>query len=145
MKLKEHYGISLPKNAPRNIMLKHSQQIEKQQKKQLKNQSEEAKPCIISETDGCMIPVVEPIPEKQEEDQRKHKKLCFREARTLAHAQEEPLIVFSATLNTVNITDQHMTWCINRVGRDSQTYLHWSTLNCQSAGKKFWSTGNLSD
>ncbi len=138
MTLKEHYGISLPKNTLRNITLKHSQQIGKQQKKQLKTQSEEAKPFIILETDGCMIPIVEAIPEKQEEDQKKHKKLCFHEARlTLAHAQEKPLIVFSGTLNTVNVTGQHMVWCINRIGRDGQTYLH-----CVGDGKP-WITSQL--
>ena len=57
-KLKEHYGIMVPENGIRTNTLHHARLIKKWQDSRLGTINAPAKECVISETDGSMIPIV---------------------------------------------------------------------------------------
>lgn len=59
-KLQEHYAITVPENGVRTITLNHAKQIKALHDKQLGKQTSPAKACVISETDGSMVPIVKP-------------------------------------------------------------------------------------
>ncbi|MEK6731515.1 MAG: hypothetical protein AABY34_04995 [Pseudomonadota bacterium] len=122
-KLKEHYGISLPESAPRTITLRHAAQIETIQATQRGHLDAPPTACVISETDGSMVPIVNI--DAQQKDRRKKKTVCYREARlTLAHAQGSTSPIFSATFKDVDTAGDHMADCVHRVGWDATSYLH---------------------
>lgn len=122
-KLKEHYGISIPFSAPREVTVKHAVNIMKLQQERMGRDKKAAKDCVISETDGSMVPIVKTNDKQQ--DKRKQKTVCYREARlTLAHAKGSISPVFSATFKDVDITGEHIAHCIQRVGLDKQTRIH---------------------
>lgn len=123
IKLKEHYGIQLPNAAPRSITLKHASKIALQQSKNRGQQSGPAKSCVISETDGSMVPIVS-IDVKQS-DRRKKKMLHYREARlTLAHEKGSTTPIFSGTFKDTKIAGKHLADCVNRVGKNKKTHIH---------------------
>lgn len=118
--VKEHYGISLPESLPRRMTLKHARAMVEIQPQRT---SEPAKHCIISETDGSMVPIVS-INQTQG-DKRKKKTVGYREARlSMAHEKGSVTPVFAATLKDVTTTGQRMAACIHRVGLGVDTYLH---------------------
>lgn len=124
-KLKEHYGIEIPSSLPRTITLKHAKNIEKIQSERLKleKMDKSKKSCIISETDGSMVPIVQT--DKNATDSRKGKTLKYREARlTLAHEKGSRSLVFSGTLKDVKTAGEHMACCIKKIGIDQKTQIH---------------------
>lgn len=122
-KLKEHYGISVPNSAPRTITIKHATQITDLRQKLMGQENGAAKDCVISETDGSMVPIVK-IDNKQQ-DKRKKKTVCYREARlTLAHAKGSISPIFSATFKNVAIVGKHIADCIQRVGVNKCSRIH---------------------
>lgn len=122
-KLKEHYGIELPIQAPRRITLQHAQAMAKGQRETLGKMDNTPKACIISETDGSMVPIVKAA--DRGEDRRKHKSVVYREARlTLAHEQGMLRPVFSATLGDVQTAGAHIAHCIRKVGLGKTTSIH---------------------
>lgn len=119
--VKEHYGISLPDSLPRRMTLKHAQAMIDAEQRQLP--SGQPRSCIISETDGSMVPIVS-IDQRQA-DKRKKKTVGYREARlTLAREKGSVTPVFAATLKDVATTGQRMAACIHRIGIGADTYLH---------------------
>lgn len=127
-KLKEHYGIMVPENGIRTTTLHHASQIKTLQDERLgKVESSSAKDCVISETDGSMIPIVKTkdILANEKTDRRKGKSLFYREARlTLAHEKGVVTPVFSATLGGVNEAGQHVLHCVKTVGTNENTKIH---------------------
>ncbi len=122
-KLKEHYGIEVPESGIRITTLKHAEKIKQQRDAQLGCIASEGKACIISETDGSMIPIVKP--DEEAVDKRRNKTLRYREARlTLAHEKGAKTPVFSATLGDVKEAGRHMLHCVKVVGINDQTTLH---------------------
>lgn len=122
-KLKEHYGILVPESAPRKITLHHALKITELQQEQLGKEAGEPLKCVISETDGSMVPIVKI--DDLEEDRRKKKKVCYREARlTLAHSKGSVSPVFSATFKDIDIAGRHIAHCIRRVGINRNTKIH---------------------
>ena len=57
-KLKEHYGIHVSENGIRVKILHHAKQLKQLQNEQLGKIESIAKMCVISETDGSMVPIV---------------------------------------------------------------------------------------
>ena len=122
-KLKEHYGIELPSSAPRTITLKHAQAMHEQQALSLGQDKGSACACIISETDGSMVPIVRIDPDQA--DHRKGKTPHYREARlSLAHAKGSKTMVFSGTMGSPAQAGKHLAHCVERVGRNKHTHLH---------------------
>ena len=126
-KLKEHYGISVPGNGIRTTTLHHAKKIKILQDKQLGQIKSSAKQCIISETDGSMVPIVQQKEkiEAENNDRRKNKELIYREARlTLAHEKGSVTPVFSATMSDTTKTGQHILHCVKSVGMNKKTKIH---------------------
>lgn len=123
-KLKEHYGIEVPLSLPRTVTLKHANNIALSQDKLRGQQvSSKAKTCIISETDGSMVPIV--VVDEERSDRRKGKQLCYREARlTLAHEKGSNTPIFSGTFKDTDTVGQHLSDCVNRVGKNEKTQIH---------------------
>lgn len=123
-KLKEHYGIALPESSLKIITLKHAEKIKQIQDRELGTIESPGKLCVISETDGSMIPIVKTSSDSVV-DKRKKKSLFYREARlTLAHEKGSKTPVFSATLGDVNEAGQHMRHCVKVVGVNNDTKIH---------------------
>jgi len=126
-KLQEHYGVTVPTNGIRMTTLHHAKQIKVLQDKLLGKQTSPAKVCVISETDGSMVPIVKPqvAAEGQKIDKRKGKTLVYREARlTLAHEKNSLSPIFSATFGDVKTAGKHLLHCVKAVGADGKTKIH---------------------
>jgi len=122
-KLKEHYGIEVPESGIRLTTLKHAEKLKQIRDAELGCIESQAKACIISETDGSMIPMVKSTEDVR--DKRKNKTFLYREARlTLAHEKGSKTPVFSATLGDVNEAGRHVVHCVKVVGINSETTLH---------------------
>ena len=107
MKLQEHYGISVPYTASRQITEAHAAQI--QLTKDLYKPKCHDADIIIAESDGSMIPIVETIHSDAKQDRRKNKRLHWREARlSLAHAKDSITPYFAATLDSVSEAGQQL-------------------------------------
>jgi len=121
--IREHYGIELPQSLPRRVTLYHAGCIASLEEQRRGQRPGQPKACIISETDGSMVPIVNI--DAAQSDKRKQKTLCYREARlTLAREKGSLSPVFSATLNDVSTAGEHMADCVQRVGLGPHTYLH---------------------
>lgn len=123
----EHYGISVPSNGIRVITLYHARQLKIIQEKHLGKVESSAKACMISETDGSMIPIVttKAMDENEKIDRHKGKSLIYREARlTLAHEKGSVTPLFSATLGDAKKAGEHVLHCVKTVGTDKKTKVH---------------------
>jgi hypothetical protein len=126
-KLEEHYGIRVPGNGIRRATLHHASEIKIWQEKRLGKIESRAKGCVISETDGSMVPIVKTSTQVKGEkvDRRKGKSLCYQEARlTLAHEQGSVTPIFSGTLGSVKAVGKHVLHCVKAVGINKQTRVH---------------------
>ncbi len=89
MKLREHYGFEIGESTIQRITLGHGRAIFESDRAGLdfpKAPAPGSSPGVVAETDGGMIPVVEP--DASQEDKRKGKTLSWREAKiSLAHAK----------------------------------------------------------
>jgi hypothetical protein len=98
-KAREHYGIEIPVSGARQQTLVHAKAIgamEHEAPKQLVK-------TLITQTDGCMLPIVTPAVEPQV-DHRKGKQLSWREARLcLARSKDAVECVYGATLGTAKV------------------------------------------
>jgi Uncharacterised protein family (UPF0236) len=120
--LKEHYGITIPNSAARDITECHAQKISRMS--EAKSECPEAD-VVIAECDGSMIPIVETFVVENCGDRRKHKTLLWKEGRlSLAHAKGSVTPVFSATLESVEIAGQQLLSCVNRAGATEKTKVH---------------------
>lgn len=126
-KLQEHYGITVPENGLRTNTLRHAQLIKKWQEHRLGTIKGAAKDCVISETDGSMVPIVKtkPAADGEQSDRRKNKELVYREARlTMAHDKNSITPIFSATLGSVKEAGKHLLHCVTAVGANEKTKVH---------------------
>jgi hypothetical protein len=123
MKLQEHYGISVPYTASRQITEIHAAQI--QLTKDLYKPKCQDADIIIAESDGSMIPIVETVHSDAKQDRRKNKRLHWREARlSLAHAKDSITPYFAATLDSVSEAGQQLLACVNQSGAHEKTKVH---------------------
>ncbi|OYZ37073.1 MAG: hypothetical protein B7Y25_05450 [Alphaproteobacteria bacterium 16-39-46] len=123
MKLKEHYGITVPTSSARTITQRHAHEMYEQEKEKVKIPSKGIHPIILAETDGTMIPITKTtIPEGQKPyDARKHKEHFWREARlSLAHPIGSVTPIFAATLGSVDKVGQQIRTCVNKVCRSGK-------------------------
>ena len=125
-KLVEHYGIVLGESTIRHITEGHAQLIFEA--------VQHASPCwpiqsgsstvVIVETDGGMVPIVEPDTTGQ--DKRKGKKLLWKEAKIcLAHPQGSKTLVYGGTLQgDVDTAGQQLLACATQAGFGRNTPIH---------------------
>lgn len=124
----------MPASSIRHITLTHAQQMQDQQEAALGQVSGEPKACIISETDGSMVPIVEnglaaedtsASQTEEKPDRRRTKSLIYKEAKlTLAHAKGSTTPVYSATMGSAEEAGKHVLHCIKAVGLGKDTHVH---------------------
>jgi hypothetical protein len=103
-KLKEHYGISVPISAVRDITEHHAEEI-----------------------DGSMVPIVEEDQEglKVKGDRRKAKRCIYCEARlSLAREQRTITPIFAGTFGSVDKAGKQLLHCVEMVGIGKKTKVH---------------------
>jgi hypothetical protein len=98
-KAREHYGIEVPVSGARQQTLVHAKAIGGVAHEPPKA----AVKTLITETDGCMLPIVTPVADS-EMDRRKGKQLSWREARLcLARSQDAVDCVYGASFGTPKV------------------------------------------
>lgn len=125
-KLVEHYGVVMGESTIRRITEGHARKIFEVSQRL----ATPPKPLggsaarIIVEMDGGMVPVVEP--DATQSDQRKGKKLLWKEAKIcLAHAQGSKSPSYGGTLQgDVETAGAKLLECANSAGLGSKTYVH---------------------
>jgi hypothetical protein len=123
-KLVEHYGVVLGESTIRRITEAHAQAIFET------TRLDEAWPAtpggatLIAQMDGGMVPTVEP--DVTQKDQRKGKKLQWREAKIcLAHAQGSRTPTYGGTLQgDVAAAGRQLFHCAKVAGLGSNTQVH---------------------
>ena len=125
-KLVEHYGIVLGESTIRHITEGHAQAIF--------DAAPHANPdwprqigtsaVVIVEMDGGMVPIVEPDTTSQ--DQRKGKKLQWKEAKIcLAHPQGSKTLTYGGTLQgDVDAAGEQLLACATQAGFGRHTHIH---------------------
>ncbi len=116
-KMREHYGIELPASGTRQQTLVHAKAIGAVEHEA----PQQPVQTIITEMDGCMLPIVEPAAEPGV-DRRKGKQLSWREAR-LCCARSKDVVdcVYGATFGSVNLAGLlwRQTACMAGLGPDT--------------------------
>lgn len=127
-KLKEHYGIRAPESSAQKITENHAQKIKENENIQNDFPKRIGTKCLICETDGTMIPIVDTCDKKEEGrvlDKRKMRNVRWKEYRlTLArqHGQISP--VFGGTLGSVDETGDRWYDTAIRAGLGEKTKVH---------------------
>jgi hypothetical protein len=124
-KLVEHYGIVLGESTIRRITEEHAQKIFEMADKPLAWPTKPGNSAVvIIEMDGGMVPIVEP--DATQTDQRKGKKLNWKEAKIcLAHPQGSKTLIYGGTLQgDVATAGQQLFACATQAGFGVSTVIH---------------------
>jgi hypothetical protein len=138
-KMEEHYGIVVPYSAMRTITEKHAEAM-KTIPLTTNIPSGNGKDCIIAETDGTMIPIVDcsPKDDKNNEDKRKNRETSWKEGRLcLAYSQGSTTPFFSATMGKPDETGDHLIHSAINAGLGNNSIVH-----CVGDGAK-WITNQV--
>ena len=124
-KLHEHYGIEIGESTIQRVALGHAKTVfeaggASQDFPQTVGRHEE----IVAQTDGGMIPIVEPDPSQK--DKRKGKTLLWREAKiSLAHAKGSKTPVYAGTIEGgVQTAGRQLFECAVRAGFGANSHVH---------------------
>jgi hypothetical protein len=124
-KLQEHYGISVPVSSARVVTLRHTEQMRETEKVRTDIPERKGVECVIGETDGSMIPIVDNTPEPSPEgrvDRRKTKQLRWQKAcLTVAHAQGAVTSFFGATMGSCDEAGNRLVHCTILTGMGQET------------------------
>ncbi len=126
-KMKEHYGIIIPVSAMRTITENHAEIIKTTIPIETGIPSKKGEKCIIAETDGTMIPIVEFSKKggKSNEDNRKNRETSWKEGRLcLAYSQGSTTPFFSATMGKPDETGDHLNNCAINTGLGINSSIH---------------------
>jgi hypothetical protein len=125
IKLQEHYGIKVAESTIQRIALGHAKTIfEKSQVSPVFPETAGRHKEIIAETDGGMVPIVEP--DAGQTDKRKGKKLSWKEAKiSLAHAKGSTTPVYAGTIaGGPEAAGQQLLDCALRAGFGANSHVH---------------------
>lgn len=122
-KLVEHYGILLGESTIRRITEGRAQAIYERAQPHRVAQPGQARMLIV-EMDGGMVPLVEP--DASQRDQRKGKKLHWKEAKIcLAHAQGSKTLTYGGTMQgDVDTAGEKLRECAAEAGFGAGTHIH---------------------
>jgi hypothetical protein len=124
-KLLEHYGFEIGESTIQRITFAHAQAMFEASRADLEFPEGPglSKPIIV-ETDGGMVPIVEPS--REEKDKRKAKKLSWREAKlALAHAQGSRTPVYAGSIEGgVEEAGRQLLSCAVRAGFGAKSRVH---------------------
>jgi hypothetical protein len=121
-KMKEHYGIEIPPAMARLVTKKHAYRIPKTEKTSAAQEK-----ILISETDGCMIPIVEIDNVKKEacKDSRKARKVSWKEVKlSLARGKDKIKRYYAGGIVTAEEAGQKMLESAILAGMGEGTYIH---------------------
>src|ERR1700683_2623354 len=125
MKLLEHYGFEIGESTIQGVALGHAKTVfEAGGVSQDFPQTVGRHPEIVAQTDGGMIPIVEPEPSQK--DKRKGKTLSWREAKIcLAHAKGSQTPVYDGTIEGgVETAGRKLFPCAVRAGFGATIHHH---------------------
>jgi len=101
-KMQEHYGVNVPVGRVRTVTLQHSRVLAAQSPAPVCTLPAHGAERIVGEADGTRVPVVDTSAAPPATDRRKHRKVCYREARLAAAcAQGSATTRYGATLHDV--------------------------------------------
>lgn len=127
-KFEEHYGISVPYSAARDITEKHAKEIKDNEILETVIPEESGVGCIIAEADGTMVPIADTADETSEgepADRRKTRKTRWKEARlTLTHPEGSVSPFFGCTLGGPDEAGDQLLNCAIRSGLGQDTKVH---------------------
>ena len=124
-KLVEHYGLVLGESTIRRITEGHAKTIFETANHVVSGpQQGGGSPVLIVEMDGGMVPIVEP--DRTQADQRKGKKLQWKEAKVcLAHRPGSKTLAYGGTLQgDVATAGQQLFACAQQAGLGRDTHVH---------------------
>ncbi len=126
-KIYEHYAVDVPETAVQQITERHAKNMLEMDENEIKVYKKSVD-CLITETDGTMIPIVEINVVKKSSkkiDRRKHRKVCWKEAR-LCFSREKNTVtkVFAAVFGSVNATGDALYRTACRAGLGKNTHIH---------------------
>ena len=124
-KLLEHYGFEIGESTIQRITFAHARAIYEAGREDLEfPESQGLGKLIIVETDGGMVPIVEPG--ESEKDKRKGKKLLWREAKlSLAHALGSRTPIYAGSIDGgVEEAGRQLLSCAVRAGFGANSRVH---------------------
>jgi hypothetical protein len=125
LKLREHYGFEIGESTIQRITLGHAQAIFRSGRASLEFPTAPGRhKQIVAQTDGGMIPVVEPAADQK--DKRKGKKLSWKEAKiSLAHAKGSRTPVYGGGIEGgVEAAGRRLFDCAVRAGFGADSHVH---------------------
>ena len=125
MKLQEHYGLEIGESTIQRIALGHAKNIfEASRIIPVFPETPGERQPIIAQTDGGMVPIVEP--DARQKDKRKGKTLSWREAKiSMAHAKGSTTPVYAGTIEGgVEIAGRQLFECAVRAGFGANSRVH---------------------
>jgi len=125
LKLREHYGFEIGESTIQRITLGHAKAIFESDQACLEFPNAPGRhKQIVAQTDGGMIPVMEPDAERK--DKRKGKKLLWREAKiSLAHAKGSCSPVYGGGIEGgVDMAGRKLFACAVRAGFGADSRIH---------------------
>ena len=124
-KLQEHYGLEIGESTIQRIVLGHAQAMFEAARAPLVFPEGPGRhKYIVAETDGGMIPIVEPDPNQK--DKRKGKKLLWKEAKiSLAHPKGSRTPIYAGTIEGgVETAGEQLFECAVRAGFGANSHVH---------------------
>jgi hypothetical protein len=124
-KLREHYGVEIGESTIQRITFGHAEAMYDASRKDVDfpQQPGSAQPIIV-ETDGGMVPIVEPS--RDATDKRKGKTLSWREAKlSLAHAKGSRTPIYAGSIEGgVEAAGRQLLTCAVRAGFGASSQVH---------------------
>jgi hypothetical protein len=125
LKVKEHYGIEIGESTMQRITFGHAKAaFEASQASRDFPQTAGRHKEIVAQTDGGMVPIVQPDPSQK--DKRKGKTLLWREAKiSLAHPKGGKTPVYAGTIEGgVETAGRQLFECVVRAGFGANSHVH---------------------
>ena len=125
LKLREHYGFEIGESTIQRVTLGHAQAIFESGRPSAEFPKESGLyKQIVAQTDGGMIPVMEP--DAEQKDKRKGKKLAWKEAKiSLAHAKGSRTPVYGGGIEGgVDMAGRRLFDCAVRAGFGAESRVH---------------------
>lgn len=128
-RVREHYGIEVPKSAVRTHTEQHGAAMERAEESLRSDMGpEEGVPILITEMDGSMIPIVLPAVDADglgSSDRRKSRQLVWQEARLcLARDPEKITPRYGVCLGNSEQAGAVWADCVIQAGAGAETHLH---------------------
>jgi len=123
-KLKEHYGIDIPLSAAASVTYRHARALARQDIVP-QSAAKIAPLTLIAQSDGSMIPVVQPVAADAAGDKRKHRALVWKEARlSLVRRPEQVEPVCAVTLGDAQAAGEDLKRLALGSGLNRHTHVH---------------------